>query len=131
MGDQVQPPETQIQVKPGACDPTDNLSTPAADVFETEGEIVILMDVPGVESDDVDVDLRDGSLSVTAKRKESEDRGVPIFSEYQRCGYFRYFRIPMSVDQTHITASLTDGVLRLVLPKAGRSVSRMIRLRTD
>jgi HSP20 family protein len=132
MDEHERPPDAGSRARePGEGDPADNFSTPAADVFETAGEIVVLIDVPGVDADDLDVDLHDGSLTVTARRKELEDRGAAILSEYQRRGYFRYFRVPKSVEGSRITATLADGVLRLVLPKAGRLVPRKIPLRID
>lgn len=112
-------------------DRTDNFATPATDVFETSGEIVILMDVPGIGSDDVDIDLTDQTLSVTARRNECNDSGPSILSEYEQHGYFRHFRIPRSVDRGRIAATLADGVLRLVLPKTGRDVPRTIRIGTE
>jgi len=108
--------------------------TPAVSFFvscETEAEIVLLLDIPGVDADNLDVDLRDGSLTVTARREESEHQGTPILSEYQGCSYFRSFRVPQSVDEGRITASLTEGVLRLVLPKANRVKRRRIQLKPE
>lgn len=116
---------------PGEGDATHDFSTPAADVFETAGEIVIVMDVPGVDADGFDVDLQDGGLSVTARRRQLDERGAAILTEYQLSDYFRYFRVPKSVDQSRISATLADGVLRLVLPKTGRVVPRKIPLRKD
>lgn|GEM_PF-1008010 len=117
--------------EPGAGEHIDTFTTPATDIFETEAEIVLLLDIPGVDADNLDVDLRDGSLTITARRKESEHQGTPILSEYQGCSYFRAFRVPQSVDEGRITASLTEGVLRLVLPKANRVKRRRIQLKPE
>lgn len=132
MDEHERPSGAEIQAREsGEGDPSDNFSTPAADVYETAEEIVVLMDVPGVDADNLDVDLRDGSLTVTARRKKVDGEGTAIRCEYQCSSYFRYFRVPKGVDEGRITATLADGVLRLVLPKAGRVVPRKIHLRTD
>ncbi|MCA1960597.1 MAG: Hsp20/alpha crystallin family protein [Desulfomonile sp.] len=132
MDDYVEQPGAPLQMPASSAgEQIDTFTTPAADVFETEAEIVVLLDIPGVTADHLDIDLRDSSLTITARRGELGRHGTAILSEYQRCSYYRTFRVPQSVDEARISASLTDGVLRLVLPKAGRVRTRRIRLKAE
>lgn len=112
------------QTKPG---PT---FTPAVDIFETEKEITLLADMPGVKAKDLDIDLRDDVLSFTGEvdAPEGEDEKF-VMREYRVGRYVRQFALSDTIDQTKIEASLKDGVLKLVLPKAERAVPRKIEIK--
>jgi HSP20 family molecular chaperone IbpA len=101
--------------------------TPAVDIFETENEITLLADMPGVKADDLTIDLRDNTLTLTGDiaqvdRPDEED----ILLEYETGRYYRQFTIGEMIDQAGINAKLTDGVLRLTLPKVEKATPRKI-----
>ena len=102
--------------------------TPAVDVYEAAGEIMILADIPGVERDNVDIDLYGDVLTVAGKVTTSAEEGSQLLSEYELGSFCRSFRITDAIDRRRITASLNDGVLMIVLPKTVRGGTRKIPL---
>lgn len=105
--------------------------TPAVDIYETDSELVLVADMPGVESDDLDIDLDNDSLSIVGRVKHHEQNGDTLLSEYRMGSYFRSFCISDIVDRNSISASLADGVLTLTLPKSPKAVPRKIPIACD
>jgi HSP20 family molecular chaperone IbpA len=106
--------------------------SPAVDIFETEENITLLADMPGVSDDSVDIDLREGRLTVTGEvQVEESDRERPLVTEYETGRYHRVFSVSDRIDQEGIGATLKDGVLRLILPKAERAKPRKIEVTTE
>lgn len=105
---------------------------PAIDIFETDNEINLAADMPGVTSEKVNVDLRDNTLTIAGEIEplemaEEED----LLIEYEVGQYFRQFTIPELIDQDKIDAQLAEGVLKLVLPKAEKAKPRKIEIRSE
>ena len=100
--------------------------SPAVDIFETERELVLLADIPGVDAEHVEIDLRDDTLTILGRVPSESETGQALLSEYKTGNYFRTFRINEVVDRSKITASISDGVLKLVLPKVEKAVPRKI-----
>jgi len=105
--------------------------SPAVDIFETEEAITLLADLPGVDREQLNINVEDRQLTVTGLVKEPEDRLQPVYTEYGIGGYTRSFKLGDTVDQSKISASLKDGVLTLVLPKADRLKPRRIEIATS
>jgi len=103
--------------------------TPNVDIYETEEELVLIADVPGVLKEDVDIDLNDNTLTIYAKVKENKV-GTLIHKEYDCGDYKRSFTISNVIDQSKIGAELNNGVLRIVLPKAETAKPRKIEIRS-
>lgn len=101
--------------------------TPSVDIFETEKELVLLADMPGVRADDLNIDLRDDTLTLMGDVQpyRNTDEGE-IFIEYEVGKYYRQFSLSEIIDQTKIDAQLKDGVLRLTLPKVEKATPRKI-----
>ncbi len=101
--------------------------TPAVDIFETEKEIILLADMPGVEAGDLNIDLRENILTLDGDVKSPEGAGeVDVVREYRTGKYYRQFTLSQVIDQTKIDAELKDGVLRLQLPKVEAASPRRI-----
>jgi HSP20 family protein len=100
--------------------------SPAVDIFDTQKELVLLADMPGVNADNVEIDLRDDTLTILGRVPVSASEGQALLSEYKTGNYFRTFRITEIVDRGKIVASISDGVLKLVLPKVEKAVPRKI-----
>lgn len=100
--------------------------TPAVDIYGTEKELVLLADLPGVDGNSVEVDLRDDVLTIVGKVSQAVPQGELLLAEYQTGNYYRSFRITEVIDQSKITAAMSDGVLKLVLPKVEKAVPRKI-----
>jgi HSP20 family protein len=113
------------QTKPGM------VFTPSVDIFETDRELTLLADLPGVTAENLTIDLRENTLTLTGEvepfeRANEED----ILIEYEIGKYYRQFSLSNVIDQSKIDANLTDGVLRLTLPKVEEAKPRKIEVRT-
>jgi len=105
--------------------------SPSVDIFETEDAITLLADLPGVDKDDLNINVEDRQLTITGLVKEPEERFQSVYREYGIGGYTRSFRLGDTIDQTKINAALKDGVLTLELPKADRLKPRTIEIATS
>jgi len=106
--------------------------TPAADIFETESSITVLADMPGVKAQDLKIDLHDSVLSLTGRITNVEGAGeIDVLREYRSGTFYRRFTLSETIDQAKIDAKLTDGVLRLELPKVEKARPRQIAVRTN
>lgn len=100
---------------------------PAVDIFETETSITVLADMPGVKPDQLEIDLRESVLTLTGRMTEiAAGSETDILHEYDAGTFFRQFTLAETIDQSKIEAKLTDGVLRLELPKVERVKPRRI-----
>jgi len=102
--------------------------SPTVDIFENEEAITLLADLPGVDKDKLDINVEDRQLTITGLVRDPEDRLRPVYAEYGIGGYTRSFRLGDTIDQAKINATLKDGVLTLVLPKADRLKPRKIEI---
>jgi HSP20 family molecular chaperone IbpA len=134
MGDS-QPKELKVREKQEVASPAEQTSpgllfTPAVDIYETEHELMLLADMPGVKADRLSVDLREGTLTLVGEvdppeGKEEED----ILVEYEVGKFFRQFTLSEVIDQQKIEAALNNGVLRLKLPKVEKAAPRKIEVK--
>ncbi len=105
--------------------------TPQVDIFETEKTLVLLADMPGVRAADLNIDLRDDTLTLTGDVKpfEGSDEN-DILIEYEVGKYYRQFALSEIIDQEKIDAQIQDGVLRLTLPKIEKATPRKITVQS-
>jgi HSP20 family protein len=103
--------------------------TPRVDVLETEQEILLLADLPGVKQDNVDVRFEQGELTLHARRSFARNEESFVQREVSAADYFRSFRISEKVDAEKIWAELKLGVLTLHLPKAEAAKPRKITVK--
>jgi HSP20 family protein len=105
--------------------------TPAVDIFETEKEITLLADMPGVKADDLIIDLRENTLTLTADIATDDDSNEEnILKEYETGRYYRQFTLGELINQENIDAKLNDGVLRLTLPKVEKATPKKISVKS-
>ena len=103
---------------------------PNVDIFETDKEIVMLADIPGVKAEDLVIDLRDDTLSLTGEVKPVHRAGEKnLLVEYQIGSYYRQFALAQVIDQNKIDAKLNNGVLRLTLPKVEKAKPHQITVK--
>jgi HSP20 family protein len=104
---------------------------PAVEVSETEDRYVVRAEMPGVRKEDIDVNLEDGVLTISAEtRSETEEReGERIIRQERRFGkYLRSLRLGNDVDAQAVNAVYRDGVLELTLPKVEESKPKKIEV---
>jgi HSP20 family molecular chaperone IbpA len=100
---------------------------PQTDVYETQDALTVVMEVPGVDRKDVEVELKEGVLRVEGRIDYSKYGGMePVYTEYNVGHFGRSFALSDKVDQERIVAQLEDGVLTLTLPKTAEARPRRI-----
>ena len=102
---------------------------PAADIFEGENDLTVILEMPGVEKGNVDIRVEDGVLNVEGRLDLTKYQGLqPLYTEYNIGHYSRSFRLSNQVDQNKIAAEMKDGVLSLKLPKVQEAKPRSIQV---
>lgn len=105
---------------------------PPADIYETNDAIVVMAEMPGVGSDGVDITLERRVLTIRGRSGANGHSGYQrVYNEYADGDYERVFTLSEAIDREKIEATLRDGVLHLVLPKAEPARARKIELKTS
>ncbi len=105
--------------------------TPRTDIYETDSEIVLATDVPGVPAGGAELAFHDGVLEITAHRRAPEVEKEPAYREYEPASYYRAWSLSEEIDSGKIGATLADGVLRVNLPKSARARPRRIEVKAS
>ena len=133
---ETQSKELKVREKQEVTSPAEHTTpgsvfTPAVDIFETEKEITLLADMPGVKADDLTIDLRDNTLTLAADIAPVDDTNEEdLLKEYETGRYYRQFTLGELINQENIDAKLNDGVLRLALPKVEKATPKKISVKT-
>jgi HSP20 family molecular chaperone IbpA len=102
---------------------------PYADIYETEDALTVVMEMPGVEKQALDIALENDIVKVDGRIDFAKYEGMePVYTEYNVGHYTRSFTLSNKIDQDRISAQLDDGVLTLTLPKAKEAQPRKISI---
>jgi HSP20 family protein len=101
--------------------------TPPVDVHETEEEYLVKIDVPGVKSEDVNVEINDNVLSISGSRL-ADETGTAQLVERPYGSFARTLTLPQGVDSDSIEAGYHDGVLELRIPKPAERKPKKITI---
>lgn len=106
---------------------------PSVDIYETEGEIVIIAELAGIKKKDIQVTLNKDLLTISGKRHEwpSSKRTRFYQMEIEYGAFQRTFRLPISVEEDTINATYSDGFLKITLPKKKAIEVTDIKINTD
>lgn len=102
---------------------------PHVDIFETEKDVTVIADMPGVTNDGIDLSLEDNIFTIQGHRILQEQTGRVILEEYESGHYLRRFTVAETIDQDGIEASLADGVLKVRLPKVKPAQPKKIEVK--
>lgn len=104
--------------------------SPAVDIFETESEIVVKAELPGMERKDITLNLEKNVLTLRGERRFQKETKEENYHRIERSygGFSRSFSIPATVDEERISAEYKDGVLKIVLPKKEQAKPKQIRI---
>jgi HSP20 family protein len=103
---------------------------PRADIYELDDDIVVVVDVPGANDDSIDITLEKNVLTINAYVDPGDFEGHSLaFAEYQIGDYQRSFHLSNEIDREKIEATVKNGVLRLLLPKAQEAKMRKISVK--
>ena len=106
--------------------------TPSIDIYEGADGLILEADLPGVPDHLLTIQLEDNVLNLRGQALSSLPNGARVLHEEYRSGdFWRSFILSDEVDRSRITATLKNGVLRIVLPKAERSRTRRIEIKTS
>lgn len=104
--------------------------TPAVDIYETNDSVVVKAELPGVDKDQIAVEVKDGILSLRGERKFEKEVKEESYHRIERSygGFQRSFSLPVSVDPNKVTARFKDGVLEVNLPKKEQAKPKQIQV---
>ena len=118
----------EVEKKQESTIPT-RVFIPVADIFETDQALTVILEMPGVNKDSVDVSVENDVLTIEGRVDFSNyDRLQPLYTEYNVGNYARSFQLSSKIEQDRISAELKDGVMMLVLPKAEKAKPRKINV---
>ena len=102
---------------------------PDADIFETDHDLTVVLEMPGVDKDNVEVSVDNDVLWIRGRIDFSKYEGLqPVYTEYNIGPYARSFRLSSKIDQGRIAATMKDGVMTLILPKVEEAKARRIKV---
>lgn len=106
---------------------------PAVDILETENELVLKADLPGMELKDIDIQLENGTLTLKGERKFEKEENNKGFHRLERSygSFVRYFTVPDTIDAEQVRAEYHAGVLTVMLPKKEIAKPRTIKVQVN
>ena len=99
---------------------------PRADIYQSNDQVFLEVDMPGVSKENVDIQLENNVMTITGKVTPIPTGWTLIHSECALCDYKRSYELSSDVDFEHITAKTEAGVLRITLPKVQTAKARKI-----
>ncbi|QER41970.1 Hsp20/alpha crystallin family protein [Thermodesulfobacterium sp. TA1] len=106
---------------------------PAVDISETEDNVIVKVDVPGVNPEDMEISIVDNVLLIKGEKKKEEEEKKENFYRVERFygSFMRSIPIPCEVDVEKIEATYKDGVLKIVLPKKPEEKKKVIKINVE
>jgi HSP20 family protein len=104
---------------------------PDVDILESAEQIDILIDLPGVPSENIDVDFEKGLLTITGRAPRVTREGRCLMREFSGGDFHRSFRLSEGVNADGISAAMKDGVLTLTLPKSEQTRPSKIQVHSN
>lgn len=102
---------------------------PACDIQETDEEIVVLAAMPGVAKEDIQLEVKDGTLVLSGRRQSGDTRAGWLRRELPEGSFYRAFDLSSDVDAERVSAEQKNGILEVRLPKAERAKPRRVEIR--
>jgi HSP20 family protein len=107
--------------------------SPPVDIFETENELLLRADLPGLDIKDVDIQVENGTLALRGERKYQNESKEGGFHRIERSygSFARYFTLPDTVDTDAVKADYKQGVLTVTLPKKEVAKPKQIKVQVS
>ncbi len=104
--------------------------TPPADILETEKEVVVRVDLPGMTREEINLELKENVLIIRGERKSPQDAPRENYLKLERASgkFERSLTLPQEVDADKATAGFDKGILKITLPKTARSLKKRISI---
>jgi len=118
------------RVAPVAFEGIERTWAPAVDVYAKGDDIVVHVELPGVEKDDIDLKVENGTLTIRGERKRASEieEGKAYRLERAYGSFTRRFSLPKGLDASGVKAAFKNGVLEVTLPKAEEAKPRKIEV---
>ena len=103
---------------------------PSVDIYETENELVLTAELPGIKEDDIEIKLEDNTLTLKGNRNFEKETKEENYHRIERSygSFFRSFTLPAYIDQEKIEAEHEKGILKISMPKKQEAKSRKVRV---
>jgi HSP20 family molecular chaperone IbpA len=112
-------------------EPSERFIRPRTSVYEYDDNVKIIMDIPGVSKDNLDISYKQGELMVEGRREQwNREDMKPCYCERFDGHYRRVFSVDETLDARKIDANLSQGVLELTIPKTEAVKPRKIEIKT-
>jgi HSP20 family protein len=104
--------------------------SPAVDIYETDNEIIVKAELPGIDRKEITLSLENNVLTLKGERKFEKETKQDSYHRIERSygGFSRSFSIPATVDEEKIRADYKDGVLTIALPKKEQIKLKQIKI---
>ena len=103
--------------------------TPALDLYQTNDDVVAVVELPGMRKEEIELSLHDGMLTISGERKDDTAEGDKTGRTERFVGKFRRsISLPTRVDVNKVTANYKDGILTVTLPKAEEVKPKQIQV---
>jgi len=102
---------------------------PQVDLFDTEGSLVAMANLPGVRIDDVELTTNNDTLTISGEMRMEPVEGEVLWQERTGGKFYRSFKLPVPIKADNVDASFKDGVLRIEMPKTDELRSRTIKIK--
>lgn len=104
---------------------------PNVDIFEDDGALLVTVELPGMKRDDVDVDVKDDTLTIAGNRKLPREKEKDRYYRIECCHgpFSRTFTLPANIDKENIEAKMDSGLLTVKMPKKEESKARKIKVK--
>jgi HSP20 family protein len=116
----------------GSTDKNSSLATwaPAVDIHETEGELVVKADLPGIAEEDIDVRIEKNMLTIRGERKFEKSVNDDNYLRVERAygSFSRSFSLPNTVNTEAVQAEYRNGVLTVTMPKREESKPKQVKV---
>jgi len=116
--------------KPGVAFGEAYANVPAVDVYEDKNNVFVKAEIPGLKKEDMDVSLTDDILTLSSTKSETREEKKENFyrKEIREGSFSRSLEIPCEIDRDRITASYSNGVLEVVLPKTPEAKKKALKV---
>ncbi len=103
---------------------------PAVDIYESENQLVLTAEIPGVDEKDVEIKIEDNTLTIKGERKFEKETKEENYHRIERSygSFYRSFTLPNYIDQDKIHAEHENGVLKITMPKKAELKPKKVKI---
>jgi HSP20 family protein len=103
--------------------------SPALDLYQSNDNVIAVVELPGMRKEDIDISLHDGTLTISGERTRESSNGEKAERTERYIGAFRRsIALPTRVDADKVSATYQDGILKVTLPKAEEAKPKQIQV---